>query len=398
MPRTVTAHITPAVLAWARRTAGLSAEAAARKVPVTVDRLRDWEQPDAPDSAKPTVAQLRKLARAYRRPLALFFLPAPPADFQAMHDFRRLPGMVAGTRSPGLRLELRKAAARREIAIELRAALGWEIRPFDLRATLDDDPESVGERLRSWLGISADAPTQWRSGYDTFNHWRSIVERADVLVCQMTDVELDEARGFAIAEDRLPVVCVNIKDPPVARCFSLFHELVHVLLRRGGLCDLDDHSSRPAEDLRAERFCNSCAAVVLMPRDALLREAIVHRYTRNAEWADGDLSVLANRHSVSREALVRRLVTLGRVSERFYQRKRAQYRADYDRAQRAADGGFAPPDRIALSATGPSFARTVLESYHRDRITASDLADFLDVRLKHVASIESALASLSGVE
>ena len=54
-------------------------------------------------------------------------------------------------------------------------------------------------------------------------------------------------------------------------------------------------------------------------------------------------------------------------------------------------GGFAPPDRMAVSKAGPFFVRLVLDSYHQEKITANDLSSFLEVRLKHIPKIEHAV-------
>ena len=88
------------MLEWGRTSAGLSVEEAARKVALSVDRLEAWESEDS----QPTIKQLRKLANAYKRPLSVFYLPERPRDFQALRDFRRLPGQVAGRLSSAIRL------------------------------------------------------------------------------------------------------------------------------------------------------------------------------------------------------------------------------------------------------------------------------------------------------
>lgn len=104
------------LLVWARKSAGLSVEAAAHKTGVTKERLEAWERRDQLE--KPTFAQLRKLASVYKRPLAAFYLPEPPKRFEAMHDFRR-PAEGALPESPELTFEVRRAHDRREWAIEL---------------------------------------------------------------------------------------------------------------------------------------------------------------------------------------------------------------------------------------------------------------------------------------
>jgi hypothetical protein len=92
--------------------------------------------------------------------------------------------------------------------------------------------------------------------------------------------------------------------------------------------------------------------------------------------------------------MLRRLLVLGQTTQAFYQIKREEFLKAYrDRDQEGSDreGGFAPPYRMAVATAGPGFVRLVLDSYYNERITASDLSDFLDVRLKHMPRIEEAV-------
>lgn len=76
-----------------------------------------------------------------------------------------------------------------------------------------------------------------------------------------------------------------------------------------------------------------------------------------------------------------------RITAAFYRTKRAELQDEY--AAMGPREGFALPHRMAVSRAGRKFVRLVLENYHQDRITASDVADFLGVRLKHLQAIES---------
>jgi Zn-dependent peptidase ImmA (M78 family)/DNA-binding transcriptional regulator YiaG len=379
MAKTVEALVKPALLQWARADAGLSVDDAAGKVPVAAERLRAWENGEE----RPTIAQLRKLAVAYKRPLAVFFLPKPPKDFAALKDFRRKPGKVAGVLSPELRFAIRRARDRRELAVELYPAIEGDPHPFTPRASLAEDPETVAQRLRSFLGVTIAEQVTWGPGYSALRHWRSALEEHEVLVFQARDVDPEELLGFSIGESVLPVIVVNIKDFPNRRTFTLLHELSHLALRLTGLCDLDEHPKHPPEERRVEVFCNHVAGAALVPRDDLLAQPIVAPAARTFE--ETDLRRLAARYGVSREVVVRRLLTLGRVSEGFYRRKRAEYDAE----PRHKTAGFAPPHLLAVAQAGHLFTRLVLSGYYQDRVTATDLSEYLAVRLAQVPKIEA---------
>jgi Zn-dependent peptidase ImmA (M78 family)/transcriptional regulator with XRE-family HTH domain len=376
------------LLVWARKSAGLSIEEAAKKVQVKPEKLAAWESGEA----RPSIQQLRKLGRAYRRPLAVFYLPEPPADFQAMHDFRRLPGEVAGIESPELRLEIRKARYRRQVALDLYRSLGEDPPVFTLTASLTEDPETVAGRARATLN-GALPQHEWKTAYQALNGWRSAAERIGVLVFQAVDVAVDEMRGFSVAELPLPAVVVNIKDSPRARAFSLAHELAHLMLREEGLCDLAEDAPRPAPEQRVEVFCNHVAGALLVPAEELLREQVVRQHPRSPVWSDEELMALVNRFQASRETILRRLLLLERTTEAFYRQKRREFLEAYKEQQKEKEreGGFAPPDRVALASAGPLFARLVLDSFHQEKITSSDVSEYLDVRLKWMDKIEHAV-------
>jgi Zn-dependent peptidase ImmA (M78 family) len=376
----VEATPTPSVLVWARDSAGMSIEAAAHKVGVRPDQLSSWET----GTARPSIPQLRKIAAAYRRPLASFYLPEPPKRFEVMHDFRRLPkGGARSERTPKLAYEIRRAYDRREWALELWAELEQALPVFAPRATVNDGVEEVASRLRNAIEITLEAQASWRLDNEAFRGWRTAVERAGVLTLQATTLELEEARGFSISLKPLPVVVVNIKDAPRGRIFTLLHELTHVMLNEGGICDLHDAD--------VEAFCNRVAGAALFPKEAVLQSNTVRRHEKgDTTWSDEELRDLSRQFGGSREAALVRLLTLKLTTQSFYDRMHHRFLQQYEQQQKEKQEreGFAPPHVIALSSVGPLFTNLVLENLNRDKITASDVSDYLQIRLKHLKDLQ----------
>jgi Zn-dependent peptidase ImmA (M78 family) len=305
----VRAKVKPELLKWGRTTAGFNLKEAAAKAGVDPERLAAWE---SDGDERPTMNQLRALAKAYRRPISVFYLSKVPRDFAIMHDFRRLPGEVALVYSPTLRLEVRAAYQRREVALTLLGELEQQAPRFTAQESLADDPEAAGMVAREAIGIRYDDQVGWRDERKAYNAWRDAIEAVGVLVFQVVGVTTDEMRGFSIAEDVLPVIAVNRKDKPNGRTFLLLHEFTHLMLRESGLCDLDeDVALRPPEENRVEVFCNHVAGAALVPRANLLAEAIVvNKGERRHQWSDEELEVLARRYAISREVMLRRLLIL----------------------------------------------------------------------------------------
>lgn len=374
----------PELLRWAREDAGYSIPEAAQKLQTSDERLLSFEEGEN----RPTINQLRRLANIYKRPLAVFFLPEPPKDFQAMRDFRRLPGEYAEHLSPELRREIRRARYRRDAALQIAADLGEETPELDGSATIDEDPEMVGRRMRDLLGVPLEAQLGWTGRYEAFNGWRGVFEANGVLVFQARRVDLDEMRAFSIDERPLPVIAVNASDAVYGRVFSLFHEFTHLLLNAGGLCDLHEDGETDPTKSRVEVFCNHAAGAALVPRQELLNRPIMDH--GKDDWTDREIQGLAREFSVSREVVLRRLVILGMATSRFYQQKRELYQEEY-RRRRREKSGFAPHHLSPIISGGPYFTRLVLDAYNAERISTADVSDLFDVRLKHLPDIEDAL-------
>jgi hypothetical protein len=147
MAARIKALCNPKVLIWARDTAGFSRAEVTAKLGSEEIRIATWEDEDGGDA--PSIPQLRKLADLYKRPLAVFYLPNVPAGFQVIRDLRRLPGTGLRRLPPELVLEWRRATERRELAIELLTDIGEEPQAFTLQAERSENPEIVGQRIRS---------------------------------------------------------------------------------------------------------------------------------------------------------------------------------------------------------------------------------------------------------
>ncbi len=380
MAEKIEAFVKPAMLVWARESAHMDIEMAAKKANVKPDSLALWERGEA----RPTIIQLRKVGKIYKRPIAVFYLPEPPKEYQVIRDFRRLRGDDVASQSPELAFEIRHANARREIALELIAALGEEPAEFTLAASMADDAEVLSAKIRAFLGIGIDTQAIWKPGYDSFNAWRAAFENAGMLVFQASSVPLEEMRGFSISDMPLPVIVVNIKDAINGRIFTLFHELAHILLREGGICDLYD-------DAGIEVFCNGVAGAALIPRESLVSEDVVASKSGDVHWNDHEIGAIANKYGVSREVALRRILGIGRTTEDFYGIKRKQFQEEYSSLANKKRGGPVRQYRKVLSRNGYSFARLVLQNYYQDYITAGDVSEFLDVRLKHLPDIDAAV-------
>jgi len=388
--RSTEAEVEPAILAWARASAGMSIEEAAQSLQTKPERLVEWEQGER----HPSMAQLRKMAAAYKRLLSDFFLPEPPREDPIPHDFRRLPGEVAFHYSRALRYQLRLARQRRELALDLAAELDEEVPTIPLRIELTADPERAGAELRRFLRVSLDVQRTWRTPRASYNAWRAAAEHTGILVFQVTGVPPAEMLGFSLSERPLPVIGVNRKLNLNRRTFTLLHECVHVLLESSGICDIEESVLRPPEEQRPEVFCNAVAGAALVPSDALLAHPLVSS-ARPRDWSDDALGSIGRTFGVSGEVILRRLLTTGRTTQAFYAERRAAWGRLFDSSDTATD-----PDadykrnmpQEVVSDLGRPFTRLVVDSYLNSFTSLSDVSRHLGLRADKIAKVRELLA------
>lgn len=376
----------PEMVAWARKSSAMPLEIAAAKLRIDPQRLNDWETGED----RPTLPQLRKLGVLYRRPLAAFYYPKPPKLPPRLRDLRLLPALADELDWIDLTMEARTARERRAMVLELLRLQDQSPPPFPHRARLNEDPEDVAQRVRGILGVSLEQQTDLKTADRAFAFWRNVVGRVGVLVFQMANVSVKTARGFSIAEFPLPAIVVNRKDTPRARVFTVIHEFLHVMLRIGGVCDMDYRDWRPPTEQRIEVFCNHVAGAVLVPKEALMSLSVVQQNKTDGDWTDDAVARVAAVFGVSREVVLRRLLILGQVSAALYQQKRDEFLKEYEKLDKARkqQGGFLPPADDVVSSAGRPYVSLVLNALHNDLITRSDASDYLRVRLKHLPKIQ----------
>lgn len=378
MSKSVDALVEPKLLVWARESLNLDIDTVARKIHVKPEKLQLWES----DQAKPSIAQLKKLAHLYKRPLAVFYLPSPPKDFDALHDFRRIAEAPAYY-SPELLFLIREVQEKREIYLELLEITESEATKFNPTIQRTTNYAQIANHIRELLQVNIETQFGWKDKYEALNSWKIAIENLGVLVFQSSNVAVSEMRGFAIYNEQYPIIVINAKDSPKGRIFTLLHEFVHLLFKQGGICILEEAGI----DKDDEVFCNLLAGSVLVPEKILEGLPIVKDVKSPREWSDDEIIALADKFKVSREVIVRRLLSIGRTTKTFYEKKRAEFSKYSSTQKKTTKKGFLPVANKVLRDFGKPFVQTVLNAYYSDTIGASAVADYLGVRLRHLQRI-----------
>nr|HID57808.1 ImmA/IrrE family metallo-endopeptidase [Desulfobacterales bacterium] len=381
MPRkTLEVTVEPKVLVWARESVGTDIHKVAKRLSVSVDTVAKWELGEK----KPTLRALKELARFYKRPLAVFFLPEPPKELPRPKDFRVLPEQERGKLSKETRLGLRNARRLQSLAVELTKSIDREVTINIGKANLTDNPETVAIRERERLSKEIQEQLDWKNSRQALNQWKKKIENLGILVFQFA-MPVEEVRGFSLTEGGLPIIVLNLRDSVNARIFTLFHEYAHLLLGTSGICNLEEGSELP---LGIEEFCNHFAGAVLVPKKHLLHHELLKSIRPYSEIPDEYLDRIATSFKVSQEVVLRRMEILELVTKDFYQRRREEWKVKVEKEKIRKKGFFVQPAKKCLLEKGLPFVSLVLETHKRGVITYNDVVDYLSIRLKHLNKIE----------
>jgi len=259
------AFITPKVLKWARESARMSEETAAAKVSVSADKLSAWEE----GTIQPTIRQAQSLAKAYKRPFALFFLPDIPRDFQPLQDFRKSGSKPLSTSSIFIMREIQqKQAWIREVNDEN----GGSRLPFVGRFSIKDNPQKVAIDILATLELN---PSAYKSD-NPIKEWIDAAETSGIFISRTSFIhshlklDAEEIQGFAIADEFAPFVFLNSEDWNAPQLFTLVHELAHIWIAETGISNEVEPELKNKDKFHpVEIFCNQVAANALMPKEVI---------------------------------------------------------------------------------------------------------------------------------
>lgn len=384
------AFITPNVLKWARESAGMTEETAAARVSVPVDRLKEWEN----GTAQLTIRQAQTLAKAYKRPFALFFLPDVPRDFLPLQDFRKPGSKKLTTSSIFIIREIQqKQSWLREVYVEN----GEEKLPFVGRFSLKDSPRKVATDILKTLKV---VPAAYKTDAP-IKEWIDAAERTGISVSRTSFInshlklDSDEMQGFAIADEYAPFVFVNSEDWNAPQLFTLVHEIAHLWLAETGISnDIEPEIRNRHKYHPVELFCNEVAATALMPVEMVtaMGSAIF--------TSSKSVFTAARKFGVSSFALLVRALNLNSISSSTYQKLKRQAEIEYAEflnreAERKAKQKEKPqtggPDYYLLQLNRNSrlFTQTVLDAFKGGFIEPTLASSLLNVQINKFAKLEA---------
>lgn len=362
--------LNPTLLSWARERAGLSAFELSARFP----KIAEWERGEI----QPTLRQLEAFAHAVHVPIGYLFLSEPPREALPVPDFRTLAGRQIARASPDLLDTLYLCQQRQDWFRDYARLHGLPALDFVGSVRPRDDVVRTAESIRKTLGVSTDARAQMPTWTEALRQLIAKAEEIGVLVMASSIVgsnshrglDVEEFRGFALADDLAPLVFVNAADSKAAQMFTLAHELVHLWAGESGVSDVE---AGRVPQRRVERWCNAVAAELLAPLDAVRAEL-----RADAPVAQ-EMQRLARVFKVSSLVALRRLFDAGQLDDAALW---SLYRKEVARLRELHRGVTGGGDfyRTLGARTGKRFARAVLSSTLEGQTLFQDAFRMLGVR------------------
>jgi Zn-dependent peptidase ImmA (M78 family) len=160
-----------------------------------------------------------------------------------------------------------------------------------------------------------------------------------------------------------------------------------------GISDLEPDITQNSDEQRLEVFCNQVAAAALMPRGDFLNHPLIAGAGTGAHsWTNEQLTEIAASFGVSREAALFRLTSFGRATIAYYRDFRQLLIKQYmEQKQNAGNTKIDMKRNMpqeTLSNFGRPFVNFVLNNYHQDRLTLSEVGGYLGIKTRHIRKLE----------
>lgn len=365
--RTNEAFITPSVLEWAIKRAGVSAESIHKKA-------EQWVS----GKARPTFKQAVDLAKALQIPFGYLWLKEPPKEQEIIPDLRTIGNTANPERSLTLKTLLRDAKFKQEwfkdYLTENNIVVERAVGQFTINDDIDEIATDIAEKLKA-----SDVVAKGKRKDDVLRYFIKKAEKLNILVMKnktlgatKNRLSLSEFRGFAIYDAAAPLVFINSNDSAAAQIFTLMHELAHLWIGQSGISNLETEGAS-----EVELKCNEIAARILMP------EVKIRQFFSNGNAANL-LNEASSAFSVSPLSILNRIRNLGLIAHDAYRELYAREQREFSRTQTHNDAedsrGFAPPQKLARSRNGDLFSFAVVEAVLNGKESYTNGARLLDYR------------------
>ncbi|MDR0913079.1 MAG: ImmA/IrrE family metallo-endopeptidase [Methanobrevibacter sp.] len=394
-------------LAWARRMSGFKTSDIAKRMGVNSNKIIKWEK-----TGDITSSEIKKLAKHYHRPPMLFYnVNNPSNDYKNIADFRTIGSEEKEELSPSIIKELQNAENKRENLIVLEdESEDYTIPEFNTLLKIENNTiETIAEHIRKKIGMTNTQVFNLKSSEKALDFWIHKIEELGVLVFQFYDIEPKDLRGYAIYNKKLPIIGINKKEFPNGKKFTLFHELAHIFIQdeKISISNINTFNIHDEKEI----LCNKIAAEILVPTRSL--EIYLKDINPEDIWKENNIKYLSKQFHVSKEVILRRLLTLNKISNNIYNSKKDYWEKEYlapqlKQSQPKHSKNRKEKNKIPvvdennkynakkateiLRKNGNLYTQLVLDAYDSRIITNNTMTDYLGTKLQVINEIRKKIA------
>lgn len=309
--------VNPDILIWARETAALELEEAARKLGfrdskkhTAVEKLERLES----GNSEPTVPQLYRMSKAYYQPYLVFYLDSPPADMDRGEDFRTVRQRSADSKGNAhLHLLMRDVKVAQYLIRDALEDDQVETLPFVNSASRSTRVTELAQTISEALQFEITKFREPNSCRKAFAYLRDRIERKRIFVLLLSDlgshhttIPVNVFRGFIFADDLAPFIVINRQDVDCAWGFTALHEVTHLWLGSSGVSGQWGRQG-------IERFCNQVAGEILFPIRE--RTEIELDTSHGIDRVDEQIGAVAQSRNLSKAMAGYSLFLAGKIDE-----------------------------------------------------------------------------------
>ncbi|MDR1166825.1 MAG: ImmA/IrrE family metallo-endopeptidase [Deltaproteobacteria bacterium] len=347
---------------------------------ISPKNLRYFE--DNSHNSYPSFNQIKRIASLLNKPFISLFLDFDliyPMFKQFDADKRIIYG--TDTYNEGMfNLFVEDLLIKRDIYYECQKNLGQSIEKIDPKIfdIYNSNLIVLANNIRNYFNIDINIKLNSMRKY--YLYIVKLIEDKNIFIQNFRAKNLETARGIAIYDRILPIIGVNIKDKYPAKLFTIFHELVHILIKNITICSNIEYGKTSDKE---EIYCNLVAAETLAPRKLIFAEL---RDNNIQSPQLKDINEMSAKFHVSNEVIIRRLYDFKIINKEQYFRFISTLKMvtkQLKENNKDKNKGFNNYKYTLVDSNSQKLCVALLNCFTRGFINKFDIGDYLDFDYKY---------------
>lgn len=366
----------------------VSNEYIAKKTKLTTEKIKSFLSTD--NTSLPTIKQAKLIATCLHISFAAMYMKKDNIPIKEIPRLKNLRTFQVGDDNDdsALNIAMIDIILKKDFLFSINDELGISRHPFSPVVPNCEDVSEWAKLFREFFQIRLDYQYKCISTRQFYLYLRDQIEKKGVFIQCFTDVPLEKARGFAIYDKNLPMIGINDDDRYPAKSFTIIHELAHIFKMESSVCN--DMFSRYTSQSE-EKFCNAVAGEFLVPSAAL--NIVLNSNKFSKPYTTDNIMKIANRFSVSREVIARRLLDMKEIDDDEYDTYcdlfLRELEAEREEQKIARQNGNTKPipvnvAREAFDRTSSSICKSLYTGYIEEVFSRLDIARHLSIKDKHI--------------